>query len=250
VVEETLKSDLWLACAPCFLPVLLLLTLTAVAQGQYIYSTNADGITLTITGYDGSGGEVSIPSTINDLPVTSIGSWAFYSTSVTNVTIPDSVTSIGDGAFAYCSSLTNVTIPNSVTSIGDWMFAFCSSLTKVYFQGNAPVADPFAFYGDCNATVYYLYETTGWVPMFDGLPTASWLPQVQTSDGSFGVQANQFGFNINWANGTVVVVEACTNLVNPVWSAVGTNTLTAGLSYFSDPQWTNYPGRFYRLRSP
>ena len=42
-----------------------------------------------------------------------------WCTSLTNVTIPNSVTNIGDYAFDYCTSLTNVTIPNSVTSIGD-----------------------------------------------------------------------------------------------------------------------------------
>jgi hypothetical protein len=77
-----------------------------------------------------------------------------------------------------------------------------------------------------------------------------WLPQVQTSGASFGVLTNQLGFNINWASGMVVVVEACTNLVNPAWSSVSTNLLTGGSSYFSDLQWRNYLGRFYRLRSP
>ena len=67
---------------------------------------------------------------------------------------------------------------------------------------------------------------------------------------SFGVRTNQFGFTITGTSNLVIVVEACTNLANPVWSPVGTNTLTGGSSYFSDPQWTNYPGRFYRLRSP
>jgi hypothetical protein len=47
-----------------------------------------------------------------------------------------------------------------------------------------------------------------------------------------------------------LVVEACTNLANPIWSPLATNTLSNGSSYFSDPQWTNYPTRFYRLRSP
>jgi hypothetical protein len=74
------------------------------------------------------------------------------------------------------------------------------------------------------------------------------LPQAQTGDGSFGVQTNQFGFNINWAGGQTVVVEASTDLIN--WQAEQTNILTTGSAYFSDPQWTNYPGRFYRLRSP
>jgi hypothetical protein len=83
-----------------------------------------------------------------------------------------------------------------------------------------------------------------------GLPTTLWTPQVQTSGPSFGVRTNQFGFTITWASGMTVVVEACTNLANPIWSPVGTNSLTSGSSYFSDPQWTNYPIRFYRLRSP
>ncbi len=73
---------------------------------------------------------------------------------------------------------------------------------------------------------------------------------MQTGDASFGVQTNQFGFNIIGTNNLVVVVEACTNLANPIWSPVQTNILTGVSSYFSDPQWTNYPARFYRLRWP
>ena len=41
-----------------------------------------------------------------------------------------------------------------------------------------------------------------------------------------------------------VVVEASTNLAMPKWYPLATNTLTIGLSFFSDPQWTNYLGRF------
>jgi len=47
-----------------------------------------------------------------------------------------------------------------------------------------------------------------------------------------------------------LVLEARTNLADPVWSPVATNPLTDGWSYFSDPDWTNCPARFYRLRSP
>ena len=49
--------------------------------------------------------------------------------------IPDSVTSIGDGAFYACTSLTSVTIGNSVTSLGDYAFYGCSSLTAALFPG-------------------------------------------------------------------------------------------------------------------
>jgi hypothetical protein len=106
------------------------------------------------------------------------------------------------------------------------------------------------FYVDNNATVYYMPGTTGWGSMFAGRPTVLWNPQAQTKSATFGVRTNRFGFNITGSSNLVIVVEACTNLANPIWSPVRTNTLTGGLSYFSDPQWTNYPGRFYRLRSP
>ena len=65
--------------------------------------------------------------------VTSIGERAFFRcTSLTSVTIPDSVTSIGGDAFSGCTSLTSVTIPNSVTSIGREAFNGCTSLTAFY----------------------------------------------------------------------------------------------------------------------
>ncbi len=64
--------------------------------------------------------------------VTSIGDWAFAQcTGLTSVTIGNSVTSIGEAAFWLCTGLTSVTIGNSVTSIGDNAFWLCTSLTSV-----------------------------------------------------------------------------------------------------------------------
>ena len=78
---------------------LLLLALPAVLQAQFTYTTNADN-TITITGYNGFGGAVAIPSTINALTVTAIGDSAFYEWfTLTSVTIANNVTSIGDSAF-------------------------------------------------------------------------------------------------------------------------------------------------------
>ena len=208
--------------------------------------------------------------------VTSIGDWAFYYLSrLTSITIPNSVTSIGGGAFCgcydltnailgnsvtsigssafrFCYALTSATIGNSVTSIGDSAFQSCSSLTGVYFNGNAPSVGSGVFYLDANIA-FYLPGTTGWSSTFGGRPTAPWVlpyPVILDFAPSFGVQTDGFSFTISWATNTPVVVEASTNLANPSWSPVGTNTLTAGSSYFSDPQWANHPGRFYRLRSP
>ncbi len=259
---------------------MLLLTLPVAAHAQdYTYTTN--GGTITITKYNGSDADIIIPDTIDGFPVTDIGDRAFGHFTplgyigVNKVTIGNNVTSIGEkafwgcynltnvnlrnniitsigrGAFWGCDNLTGITIPKSVTSIGDDLFAFCRSLTGVYFEGNPPSIGLYVFSATYVLTnVYYLPGTTGWGPTFGGRPTALWQPQIQTGDTSFGVQMNQFGFNITWADAMVVVVEAAENLTNPIWTPVGTNTLTGGSSYFSDPQWTNYPGRFYRLRSP
>jgi hypothetical protein len=83
-----------------------------------------------------------------------------------------------------------------------------------------------------------------------GIPTALWFPQVQTRDGSFGVRTNQFGFNVNWTSGQTAVVESCDTLSNPVWSPLQTNIFIGNSFYFSDPQWTNHPSRFYRVVTP
>ena len=64
--------------------------------------------------------------------VTSIGEAAFnYCTGLTSITIPNSVTSIGEGAFSGCPGLASVTIGNSVTSIGESAFSNCKGLTSV-----------------------------------------------------------------------------------------------------------------------
>jgi hypothetical protein len=253
-----------------------LLLASSAAQTQFTWTTN-NGM-ITITEYHSTADVVTIPSSINNLPVTAIGTNAFRSANVSSVTIPDSVTSIEDsafygctsltniaipdsiasiafGAFASCHGLTSITIPESVISIGEDAFIDCKNLGNMFFLGNAPSADPTAFgegtfAGVDPATVYYLPGTIGWSNRFAGLSTARWTPQLQTSDSSFGVKTNQFRFNVSWASGMSFVVEASTDLANPTWFPVVTNVLVNGLFYFSDSQWTNYPSRFYRIRSP
>jgi hypothetical protein len=205
---------------------------------SYGFTFTTNNGTITITGYNGNGndgyiGDIIVPDTTNGLPVTSIGVQAFYG----------------------CNGMTSITIPNSVTTFGTAAFYSCTRLASVYCLGNSPTPtdDSSAFLYDNNPTVYYLPGTTGWGATFDGVPTAPWMlpnPMILNFEPNFGVQTNQFGFTISWATNTSVVVEASTDLSNPVWTPVATNTLTDGASYFGDSQWTNYPGRFYRLRSP
>ena len=77
-------------------------------------------------------------------------------------TIPNSVTSIGEWAFAWCSSLTSVTIPNSVTSIGEYAFYKCSSLTSVINYATQPQAiETSVFqYVDISACQLYVPSTS------------------------------------------------------------------------------------------
>jgi hypothetical protein len=199
--------------------LLLLLTLPAAVEAQFTYVTNNG--TITITGYYGPVGAVTIPDTMNGLPVTSIGHDAFYNRAspgpgiLTSVRIPDSVTSIGDyafawnytlrsatlgnglrsigaGAFADCG-LTTITIPRSVSSIGDIAFNYCA-LTGVYFLGNAPsLGGPSVFQRSQGyPTVYYLSGTTGWEPTFGGCPTALWFPPLS-------------GYIYTTTNGTITI---------------------------------------------
>jgi len=110
---------------------LAIFNIAAVVQADdYTYITNNG--TITITGYTGPGGNVSIPSTIDALPVTAIEEGAFgVRTNLTAVTIPDSVIEIGDYAFSQCVVLTNVVMGGSVGSIGDHAFTGCHSLSAM-----------------------------------------------------------------------------------------------------------------------
>ena len=85
--------------------------------------------------------KVTIPNSI-----TSIGERAFAGClTLSEVTIPNSVTSIGERAFAECLTLSEVTIPNSVTSIGDWAFYRCDSLTGIEIPNSVTTIGTNAF---------------------------------------------------------------------------------------------------------
>ncbi len=87
--------------------------------------------------------ELTIPDS-----VTNIGDFLFDGcTSLTTVTIPDNVTSIGKYAFRGCTNLTSVTMPDSVTSIGEAAFSHCTKLTSVTIPDSVTSVDAVAFSG-------------------------------------------------------------------------------------------------------
>ena len=106
------------------------------------YNSSSFGATIISNTYKDGVGVIEF-----DALITTIGYYAFYyyCTSLTSVTIPDSVTTIGDGAFAY-TSLTSVNIPDSVTEIGSCAFQYCSSLKSVTIGDSVTTIGDDAFY--------------------------------------------------------------------------------------------------------
>ena len=205
-------------------------------------------------------GNFVIPNTITSIGLQFEGMYNLGMPNLTGITIPDSVTNISTYAFYQCEGLTNVTIGNNVTSIGESTFMECGNLTWVTMGKSVKSIGlaAFDFCGNLQGIFFRGAPPSIWLPLFDVNPNlifyylpgaAGWTPQVLTSDGRFGVQNNQFGFNITGTSGLSFIVQASTNLEQPVWMPVSTNTTAGGTSYFSDPQWLNYPARFYQLRS-
>ena len=117
-------------------------------------STDAFGVNIVSNTYDA---EKECWVIKFDGDVTRIGVQAFYNcSSLTSVTIPDSVTSISDNAFYYCKSLTSVTIGNGVTSIGSEAFSSCRSLKEVYCKPTTPPMGGLCIF-DSNASGRKIY---------------------------------------------------------------------------------------------
>ena len=97
-------------------------------------------------------------------PITTIDSrlFGYYGGNVLTVTLPDSVTEIGDYAFYECGSLTSITIPRNVTYIGQWAFGYCYSLSEVHCKPlTPPYLDHHAFFDvSSELTIYVPYVQT------------------------------------------------------------------------------------------
>ncbi len=230
-------------------------SVTSIGSGAFGNCSGVTNVTIpgSVTSIENNtfNGCIGLTSVAISNGVTSIGEGAFEDcSSLRSVTIPSSVTSIGDDAFMDCSGLSNVTMGKSVTNIGGYAFGGCISLKSVYFQGNAPSAstDYLVFSGDNNITIYYLPGTEGWGSTLGGWPTVPWNARVQPS--SLAVRNHQLGFNITGNSNLVVVIEATSSLSNPTWQPLQTNTLNGNTLYFTDPYWTKYGSRFYRLAMP
>ncbi len=137
----------------------------------------------TITGYVGEDTEIVIPESINEVTIVEIAANAFEdNTAITKVTIPDTVTTIGNAAFKGCTSLSelsltkklssagvevfsgcsalkSITIPGTLKRVSKNMFYECRSLTSVVLEHGVNKVGPYAFYNCVNIETVQVPET-------------------------------------------------------------------------------------------
>lgn len=202
--------------------LLVLAVLAGMAQttftvGDLNYQVNPDGVSVTVTGHvtgqGGYTGELNIPESVSfegtDYVVTVIGNCAFlYGFFTGNLVIPNSVTTIEDGAFAYCYSFTgDLVIPNSVTTIGESAFQSCFG-----FNGDLVIGNAVTTLGD------YAFNSC------DGLHGVLTIPSNVTSIGSNTFRYCAFsGMTVDPANTVFDSRDDCNAVIT-----TSTNELLAG----------------------
>lgn len=176
-----IKNSTAKRCVSIILMTLVFAMILSIAQGvsaaeadtkiygsfEYVVEDGA----VCITKYNGAGGDVAIPDTIDNKTVSSIGDEAFwYRSDVTAVDLPSDLEYIGARAFQGCSMLATIALPDTVREIGDACFSDCTELVSVNVPSNLLYVGGFAFdntpwitrYSDNTSiifgdTVYYKY---------------------------------------------------------------------------------------------
>ena len=224
----------------------LLLPLAATAQVNYVVS----GDTAYVTNSPSASGNIVIASTYDGYPVTSIGYLAFENCAATNITIPNSVTTIGTEVFFGCRDLPNVTIPNSVTNM-DFAFLSCYGLTNITVAADNPAYTSLGgvlFNKDATTLLQYpesLVNSNYSIPNSvtsiedQAFSYSSRLTTVTIPDSVTTIAENAFG----WGSLTSVTIpnsvtnlgyaafQQCGSLTNIVLS---TNVATIGVGEFAD----------------
>ena len=152
-------------------------------------------------GYSKPTGMLIIPDSVENsgttYPVKSISNHAFYECiSLTSVTIPNTVTYIGDGVFYNCSGLLSVTIGNSVTSMSCSTFGGCNNLISIQFRGNPPHTNLIDSNGDYCSPFYGLNH----------------IPTIYVPCGALiSYQSSSI-----WGNYTSNIIEGCVTITTSV----------------------------------
>lgn len=194
----------------------------AVHDFDYVLTNGA----VTITRYTGPGGNITVPGTIENLHVTTIGDRAFNPREfneisiLTSVTLPDSVTNIGEQAFHYCKGLTNINLGNGVIRIGDDAFGDCDNLSAITLGASVQDIGQRIFESSHNVAAINVHPDNPFLSSVDGvLFDKSQARLIQFPLGKAGVYAiPQTVRSIEEA-----AFSACYSLSNVIFSASVTN---------------------------
>lgn len=177
-------------CLICVLCLMVVLTAFPVAAAP-ISGTCGDNLSWTLDGgvltISGSGEMTSAP-------------WKDYANDIIKVVIKEGVTSVSNSAFSSLTSLTTVTFPATLTSLGDYAFYNCTALKKLYFQGDAPAVQNFTFKG-VTASAFYPLGNESWLSGGMGYHSGTILEQPNFGD------KNVCGDNLIWeyADGVLTI---------------------------------------------
>jgi len=225
--------------------------------GDFDYEVIDGGDAVKIIGYNGQAGTVAIPDTINGLPVTSIGMYAFTScSSIINITIPDSVTTIDERAFYYCESLTSITLGKSVTSVGSEAFLSCPSLGYIGVDANNTVyasIDGVLYSKDLTVLMLCPEGRNGEVTVPDGVKnigerafydcrslTSVTIPDDVTTIGNYAFLGCSSLTSVNIGDGVTIISDGsfahCSSLTS---IAIPNSVISIGASAFSGSSLTS-----------
>lgn len=144
-MKKSVKKLLLLMAVVMTAMLCLAFSASAEEWGDYYYSVNEDGETVTITQYNGNSKSVKPPSKINGKKVTALSSVFNNNEKIKSVTIPEGVKSIGNYAFYGCDALTSVTMGKSVKTIGNYAFSSCDALTSIKIPDSVTSIGELAF---------------------------------------------------------------------------------------------------------
>ena len=184
-----------------------------------------------------------------DLPAgaTNIGRAALFNCfGLTALTLEGALDAVGAQAFAGCDGLKKLTFKGGVDSLGAEAFGNCAALAGVYFLCDEPAAGDDLFLGADLATVFYLVSPSSWGATFGGVSTVEWAPEAVSLAATNGA----FRIALEWADGQTIQVQACRDLVAPVWQDVGTYVTANGAASVVDTNWANVDARMYRFVKP
>ncbi len=233
--------------------------------GDYEYETLEDN-TVRITHYNGNAQSVAIPSKINNIAVTEIGSHAFYDNkTLRSLTIPSGVKVIRERAFQYCENLKSVSLPNGLTTIEDGGFEFCYALKSVNIPSTVKDMGIYVFQHDKNLTSVTLSSTMTYLPD-NGFNECSSLTEITIPDcveriGSMALSNCRSLKKINFGQNTqvsyigsyafsgssmesFVIPDSVTEISDNIFSncySLKSVTMGSGLTYLSTEMFFNCP---------